>query len=256
MAEMRFPGGYTFNPETGELQGAGIPRSRGTSSRPSTRTNTSSRSYTSYPYGRSSGLSLWDRMNNFVINIGNWIATNGEQAMSYLAMGCLGLAWLGFAIGIISIWIEEGFLWALIAGIFGGGIFYMISGIALAVFYFIDDFILLIVRYIFYNIYTLLVALALFVAPVVVDAVSSLDFGSDRRSSQVEEPASYRTPNIYVCTATSSLNIRSAPRTDAYVIGSLKPGQEVDVFNFVDGFAKITYNSQPAYVSSTYLRKK
>lgn len=254
MAEVRFPGGYRFDPETGELSGNGIPSSTrsGGGSRPSTRTNTSSRS----SYSTYSGLSLWDRLDNFVIGIGNWIARNGESAMSYIAIGCLGIAWICFAIGIISVWIDEGFLWAAVAAVFGGGVMYLVSGLALALFYFIDDFILLIVRYIFYNIYTLLVAVALFLSPMIVDAIGTIDWFSDSKTEYVEDPVNGRTSNIYICTASTVLNVRSAPSSSAQVIGTLKSGQEVDVYNFVDGFAKISYNGRIAYASSAYLRKK
>lgn len=253
MADIRFPGGYTFNPETGELSGNGIPRPTrtGGSTRASTRANTSARSYYS-----NSNLSLWDRLNNFVIGIGNWIARNGESALSYVAFGCLGLAWIGFVIGIIAIWIDEGFIWAAIAAIFGGGICYILSGLALAVFFFLDDFILLIVRYIFYNIYTLLVAVVLLVGPVVLDAAGRVDWFSDSDSAQVEMYEPETVANIYVCTASSALNVRSAPNASSYVVGTLRPGQEIEVLNFVSGFAKFRYNGQIAYASSDYLRKK
>lgn len=256
MAEVRFPGGYSFNPETGEISGNGIPRSTrsGGSSRPSTRTNSSSRP--TYNSHRNSSLSLWDRVDNFIIGIGNWIAGNGETAMSYIAMGCLGLAWLGFAIGIILVWVDEGFIWAVVSGIIGGGIMYFISGIALAVFYFIDDFILLIIRYIFYNVWTFLLALAILCGSIFLNNADNLI--SNLIDSTVVEEAydPVIETNLYYCTAYSSLNVRKEPRKNASVVGTLSPGQEVHVYNFVDGFAKISYNGTIAYASSAYLKKK
>lgn len=248
MAEVRFPGGYIFDPETGELSGNGIPRSTrsGGGSRPSTRTYS-----TSYAYSR---LSLWDRINNFFIGIGNWIAINGERAMSYIAMACLGLTWLGFAVSIISVWIDEGFIWALIAAVLGGGILYMVSGLALAIFYFIDDFVLLILRYIFYNVYTFLVVVLLLVG---VGLASNIDFStvtSGWSHDAVEQQMVVS--NIYYCTASTHLNVRNAPSTSGAVVGILKPGQEVEVHNFVNGFAKISYNGGIAYASSAYLKQK
>lgn len=250
MAEVRFPGGYTFDPETGELSGNGIPRSTrsGGGSRPSTRT------YSSSAYSGHYGLSLWDRINNFFIGIGNWIAVNGERAMSYIALACLGLVWLGFVISMISVWMDEGFLWALIAAILGGGILYMVSGLALAVFYFIDDFVLLILRYIFYNVYTFL---AVVVIAAGVGLARNIDFstitsGWSQDAVQQQVVAS----DIYYCTASTYLNVRNSPSTSGVVVGSLKPGQEVEVYSFVNGFAQISYNGRTAYVSSAYLKQK
>lgn len=253
MAGINLPGGYSFDPATGEISGNGIPRSTrsGGNTRASTRTNTS-RSTSSY---YRANLSLWDRINNFFIGIGNWIATNGETAMTYISFGLLGLFWLGFAISIIVVWVDEGFIWALIAGVIGGGVMYLISGIALAVLFFIDDFILLIVRYIFYNVYTFLIALAVLLGSVFLDNAGSLFSYSDDPDpvEQVVETPSF---NIYYCTASSVLNVRSAPSKDAQVIGTLRSGQEVRVYNFVDGFAKIDYNDRIAYASSSYLKKQ
>ena len=250
MAGINLPGGYTFDPATGEISGNGIPRSTrsGGNTRASTRRNGSSRS--SYY-----SLSLWDRINNFFIGIGNWIATNGELAMTYISFGLLGLFWIGFAISIIAVWVDEGFIWALIAGFVGGGIMYFISGIALAIFYFIDDFILLIVRYIFYNVYTFLIAVAIVLGSVFLDNAGSL-FSEFNDPDPIEQTVEVQSSNIYYCTASSVLNVRSAPRKDAYVIGTLRPGQEVNVYNFVDGFAKIDFNGSIAYASSSYLKKK
>ena len=250
MAGINLPGGYSFDPATGEISGNGIPRSTrsGGNTRASTRRNSSSRS--SYY-----NLSLWDRINNFFIGIGNWIATNGETAMTYLSFGLLGLFWIGFAISIIAVWIDEGFIWALIAGFVGGGIMYFVSGIALAIFYFIDDFILLIVRYIFYNVYTFLIALAILFGSIYIDNAGSL-FSYFNDSDPVEQTVEAPVATTYYCSASSVLNVRNAPRMDAYVIGTLRPGQEVRVYNFVDGFAKIDYNGQIAYASSSYLKKR
>lgn len=250
MAGINLPGGYSFDPATGEISGNGIPRSTrsGGNTRASTRRNSSTR-YSYY------NLSLWDRINNFFIGIGNWIAVHGETAMTYISFGLLGLFWIGFAISIIAVWIDEGFIWALVAGFIGGGIMYFISGIALAIFYFIDDFILLIVRYIFYNVYTFMIAAAILLGSLFFDNAGSL-FSKYNDPDPIEQTVEVQTSNIYYCTASSALNVRNAPQKDANVIGTLRPGQEVNVYNFVNGFAKIDYNGQIAYASSSYLRQR
>lgn len=50
-----------------------------------------------------------------------------------------------------------------------------------------------------------------------------------------------------------SLNVRSAPNTNNTPIGSLQNGEEVKVLEIVNGWAKIEFNNQEAYVSTKYL---
>ena len=109
--------------------------------------------------------------------------------------------------------------------------------------------------YIFYNVYTFLIALAVLLGSVFLDNAGSLFsyFDDPDPVEQVVETPSF---NIYYCTASSVLNVRSAPSKDAQVIGTLRAGQEVRVYNFVDGFAKIDYNDRIAYASSSYLKKQ
>lgn len=60
----------------------------------------------------------------------------------------------------------------------------------------------------------------------------------------------------YVCTARKSLKVRSAPNTAAQQLGSLMGGEEIEVYEIVDGFAKVRYNGNIGYASIKYLKQK
>ena len=53
----------------------------------------------------------------------------------------------------------------------------------------------------------------------------------------------------------SSLNIRSGPDTTYEILGTFSYGDEVDVYNIKDGWAKIKYNNVYAYISAEYIEK-
>lgn len=59
----------------------------------------------------------------------------------------------------------------------------------------------------------------------------------------------------YEVVSTSRLNVRSKPSTNSSIIGTLNPHEQVDVYSIIDSWAKISYKSRMAYVSSKYIRK-
>lgn len=59
----------------------------------------------------------------------------------------------------------------------------------------------------------------------------------------------------YEVTANTFLNIRSHASTDAPIVGTIDKGGEVEVYEITDGWAKIRYNDDYAYVSAQYLKK-
>lgn len=112
------------------------------------------------PTYRSSSLSWWSRLNNFVINIGNWFADNAEDFTERL-VGILGiLAIIGLGIWVIGVFAGQGILMGILsifgACLIGYGIF-----IAIGIFGWILGILLLALRYIFWNIYSLLIALTI-----------------------------------------------------------------------------------------------
>ena len=60
----------------------------------------------------------------------------------------------------------------------------------------------------------------------------------------------------YVCTSRSTLNVRQSPNSSARIIGKLRSGEEVEVYDVIGDFAKIRYNGSEGYASLKYLRQK
>lgn len=58
----------------------------------------------------------------------------------------------------------------------------------------------------------------------------------------------------YEVISSTSLNVRSAPDPKAKVIGSLKPGEMVQVSSISDGWAEIAFMSQSGYAASRFLK--
>ena len=58
-----------------------------------------------------------------------------------------------------------------------------------------------------------------------------------------------------VYTASVSLNIRKEPSTDSQILGRFEPGAIVDVESIENGWAKIRYQDETAYVSAQYVAK-
>lgn len=59
----------------------------------------------------------------------------------------------------------------------------------------------------------------------------------------------------YEVTASTFLNIRSYASQNAPVIGTVDNGDEVEVYDITDGWAKIKYGDNYAYVSANYLKE-
>lgn len=77
--------------------------------------------------------------------------------------------------------------------------------------------------------------------------------GSEKKGASIELPSSAAS---YICTARSSLKVRTSPNLEAASIGSLSYGEEIIVYDIIDGFARIQYHGNEGYVSTNYLKKK
>lgn len=104
---------------------------------------------------------FWQRLNRFVSNIGDWLADNRDSICTNISIGVYFLCWILFIIAVISTWANEGFFSALFGGIIGGVIVYYGAAILMFIILLALQIIVRIVRLLFYNIYSLLIGIAL-----------------------------------------------------------------------------------------------
>jgi uncharacterized protein YgiM (DUF1202 family) len=197
---------------------------------------------------------FWGRTNDFVANVGEWLGNNNEAFAVNLSFVYYVLVWVGLAIGVIAQWIEDGFFSALITAVIGGVIVFYTAMIVAVIFMYFMRVVLWVARWIFYNIYTLLIfvviVLGLCFSNQIIDAVHNL--GANR------DPVSISVPVLqtnYMCTA-DVLNVRYTGSANSRIIGKLTQGTKVHVYGIdrATGFAKIDYNGSVAYASARYLK--
>ena len=203
---------------------------------------------------RSSG-GLWRRMNNAIEGFGERIDDSidsvSDSSVWTIIIGIIG------AIGLIAAAIStDSIFWGIVVAFFGLGIGYYVVLIGGVVISFIARFILYIFRYLFYNIYTVILAILITAGIIIGPRINELIDNRPGAETVVVAPnANTEVSTTYYCTASSVLNIRSVPNGDAKVIGTIKKGQSVQVYNIVDGYAKFKYGSGYGYASTKYLRK-
>lgn len=203
---------------------------------------------------RSSG-GLWRRMNNAIKGFGERIDDSidplSDPKVWTIIIGIIG------AIGLITAAIStDSIFWGIVVVFFGLGIGYYAVFIGGAVISFIVRFILYIFRYLFYNIYTVMLAVLIAVGIIIGPWINELIDNSYGAETVVVVPnVKTEVTTTYYCTASSILNIRSSPNEHAKVIGAIRRGQSVQVYNIVDGYAKFKYGSGYGYASIKYLRK-
>lgn len=104
---------------------------------------------------------------------------------------------------------------------------------------------------IFTNKYAAIAAAVVIAIIVLVNMCSGSDSPKPKALTEVRQSTM-----TYECTARKSLKVRNAPNVSAQQIGSLMAGEVVEVYEIVDGFAKIRYNGNDGYASMEYLKKK
>ena len=198
---------------------------------------------------------LWRRMNNAIQGFGEWIDDIIDSASNpvvwTIIIGIIG------AIGLITAAIStDSIFWGIVVVFFGLGIGYYVVFIGGTVISFIVRCILYIFRYLFYNIYTVILAVLIAVGVIIGPRINELiDNRSGAKTVVVAPKVNTEVTTTYYCTASGVLNIRSSPNKDAKVIGTIKKGQSVQVYNIVNGYAKFKYGSGYGYASIKYLRK-
>ena len=225
-----------FNPETGTFEDLTpviqIPR------------NTATRTYTASRRKRS----IFNRFNDSIEDIGNWFADNSDSVLGWMSMIVIGLIVISGIIAVISTWIKDGFLMALLVA----GIALVVCGIAVTVASVVIAIAVNVIMYafrlIFWNGWTFLIALALGAGGIAYAALSS----DSSAVSAVETVATQY--DRYECIA-KVLNVRQSPTKNSKVLGTLRKGDVVEVKELSNGFARIDFNGREGYASVQYLIK-
>lgn len=194
-----------------------------------------------------------------VENIRDWIDDNSDKVLYWLVIVVFGLSTLGAIIAAIVTWVDDGFwkaFWQALGSAIALGIgFYVLSIIAG-----IGTFVAGLFKYLFANIYVLeivvlvLLGLAYFNSAHWANNAGNFDFSfADRaRQEQVQIPQY----EMYICTASKVLNVRETPDPDGKVVGAIRAKDRVAVYEITDnGFARIKYNGNDAYISTKYIIK-
>lgn len=214
-------------------------------------------SYSSYNSYRSSSYSsrapwyrrLWEGFDDAITSIGNFIARNGEPfANITVGIGVWVMA-IGLVWWVISHWISDGFLWAILYA-FGALILFGIGSFCIGIISYVLQLVIAGLRLLFWGAWSFLCVLIVVVGFICYSNYNNRS--SDSSSGAETEMVAYPT---YSCTA-KVLNIRSAPNTYSSVLGVLRKGEQVEVLETESGFAKISHNGRTGYVSMDYLQPR
>ena len=111
----------------------------------------------------SDDLNFFDKFNWRVMAIGEWFGEQRENASNAVMLIAAVLGILFFILTVVGTWINEGFFWALIGGAILGVIYYYVGLIALGLLMIVTRIVFTVLRYVFYNVYTLIAAIIIFI---------------------------------------------------------------------------------------------
>lgn len=236
---MGLPAG--FDPVKGTFSGVSAPKIQSKYNPSSSNSYVGSSSYNSIKYN------LWDRFNDTIKSIGNWIDDIIEPVSGWITIIAYAIA----AICLICWVFNDSNIFYIILRFFGAFIIGGIGFYVIAIDCFLIGLLLKCVRFLFWNAWTLLIALMLGIGGWAYSTYGSPSFThSSTERTEVYTP----TYDKYRCTA-AVLNVRIHPNKTSRIIGTLRKRQEVEVIDKENGFAAIEYNGQRGYASLKYLNK-
>ena len=197
-----------------------------------------------------SNANWWQRLNYRVQDFGDWYDDHYGTWAEWILYGALILGLIGLIIAVVATFITQGILEGILAGVIA-----LISGLIgyfiVFILYFLLSIVLYAIRFVFLNIYTLLITLAVGGYLLFGPSLSNLwSDSSDSEPTAVEVAA----PQQAYCTARKGLNVRQKPSKKGRVIGKLYYGQKVNIYGTEDGFTEVEYNGVRAYASSRYIK--
>lgn len=199
-------------------------------------------------YSRPWYKKLWEGFDNTITNIGNYLARNGENFANITVGICIWILALGLIWWVIQHWIDDGFLWAILY-VFGAAIIFGIGSFCLGIISFILQLCIAALRFVFWNSWSLLGIIMILLISTLFNSCESTETLIQEYPTETIIP--YQ-PTICRCTA-KVLNVRGEPNMNSNIYGILYRGQQVEVTDTLNGFARIEFKGTYGYVSSKYL---
>lgn len=200
---------------------------------------------------------IYKSIKDSVASIGDWMKDNSEKLAFGVGILIFVIAFIISLVTVIGTWIDAGFwkaLWKGIGAVIILSILYYVVMIVAGV----GNYVVKGLSYAFKHIYVLELLVLVFLGLAYVNSsrweIDTIGI-ANRRTVQTEQPPQQPQTTDYKCTASKALNVRMAPQSNAKAIGSIKSGEVVQVYEIVDGFARIKYNGQDGYASLQYLQQ-
>ena len=111
----------------------------------------------------SDDLKPFVKLNWRIMAVGEWFGEQKENASNAVALIGIIIAAIFFLVTVIGTYVGEGLIWSIIAAVILGTIIYYVGFFALGLLILLTQLIFTVLRYIFYNIWTLILAIILFV---------------------------------------------------------------------------------------------
>ena len=215
---------------------------------PSTQNSFSYQSTPTFSSYRSSYReSTWTRIDNAIRSFGNWF----DDVIPTISNWAIGIVAVIGLINLLMFVFKDLNIFYMIFRIIGAWIMGCIGMVMIGIGSFAFGMGLKVLRFCLWNIYTLLLAI---VVACGIGIYACTATPRHVKATPVHTEKVVTAVPTYRCTA-DVLNIRTAPNTYSNVIGVLKKGQIVNVYDTSNGFGRISYNGQIGYVSLDYLKK-
>ena len=202
---------------------------------------------TTSSYRRSWFSRIWTKIDSAIASFGNLIDDNLESIHAW-SLAVMMVA--EFAGAIIWIFQADGFwLLKLIGAFFMVGIGTFIIMVAS----YIWAAILKLIRFFFWNIYTLLAVLILTGGIVTFCCIANNQSAYKPRTEQVVKESTQSTKTAQYKCMVNHLNVRATPSTNGAILGVITKGEIVTVHEKTKDYAKISYKGKYGYVSTHYI---
>lgn len=194
---------------------------------------------------------FWGRINDAISSICIWIQSRADTIAFVLAAIPALAGLVSLIVWVVRTFSNEGAFFGILS-IIGAFMAIGLGYYAICIIYGVVYFAIFLFGYIFYNIYTLLITIAIgvLIGSGAIDSGLSM-LAKKRTDTETVAPAY----TIYRCTATR-LNVREQPSQNSSIIGTISRGTSIKVYGIEGDFARIKWNDRTAYVSIDYISRE